>query len=286
MRPSSRAGWLAAAPACLFLLAFAVLPLAVLVRNALGVGETGLAEEKGLSLDYLSSVFTTPALLESTWNSILVSVVSVAVTIAIAVPYVLEAAARHRRGRGTEVVDTIATMPIALPGTVVGFFFIVLIGNTGLIAQLLPAVKGMAYLLPGLLIAYVYFSLPRIIGPLRGAAQALDPALSETALSLGAPRWRVFRTITWPLLLPAIVESAGTALATALGGYGTIATLSQGVRLLPLDVVDALSSAGYNVATASATAVVLGVLSVLFLVAGQAGASYLNRRRSPEGAAS
>lgn len=278
MLPSPRTGWIAALPACIFLVVFAVVPLAVLVRNALGVGETGLSEQPGLTLDYLLSVFTSPALRESTLNSIVVSVIAVVVTIAISVPLVLELAARSKQGRSTEAVDTIVTMPIALPGTVVGFFFIVLLGNTGLFGQLIPALEGVAYLLPGLIIAYVYFSLPRIIGPLRGAAQALDPALVETARSLGAPRWRVFRTVTWPLLLPAVVETAGTALATALGGYGTIATLSQGTRLLPLDVVDELSSAGYNVATASATAIVLAVLSILFLILGQLAARALRRR--------
>ncbi|KAB1662569.1 ABC transporter permease subunit [Pseudoclavibacter chungangensis] len=277
MRPDARLGWIAALPACLFLLVFAVAPLAVLVRNSLGIGETGLTEQAGFTFDYYLSVFTTPALQRSLGNSILVSVMSVLITIAIAVPFVLELAKRERAGKRSTIADALVTMPIALPGTVIGFFAIVLIGNTGLLARVFPGVAGMAYLLPGVLLAYVYFSLPRVIGPLRGAAQALDPALTETARSLGAPRWRVFRTITWPLLLPAVIESSGTALATAFGGYGTIATLSQGIRLLPLDVVDQLSTAGYNVAAASATAVVLGLLSIVFLALGQLGSAWLRR---------
>lgn len=278
-----RFGWIAAIPACAFVLAFAVIPVVVLVRNSLGLGETGLGEEAGFTLSYYTDALASAAIRQSTLNSILISVLSVAATIALSIPLVLELARRTRADQRTIVADTALTLPIALPGTVIGFFAIVLIGNTGLFAMIAPPLKGMAYAIPGVLTAYIYFSLPRIIGPLRGAAQNLDPALTETAHSLGASRWRVFRTITWPLLLPAVVESSGTALATALGGYGTIATLSQGVRLLPLDVVDHLSSGGYNIAAASATAVLLGLLSLFFLLAGQLGSRALARRRSSWG---
>lgn len=279
MRPG-RLSWIVAVPACLFVVGFAVIPIVVLLANSVGLGATGLHEASGFTLDYYRNVFTTAHIRRSMINSIIVSVAAVAFAMAIAIPVVLELARRNRAGRPTTVADTALTMPIALPGTVIGFFAIILIGNTGLLGQVFAPLAGASYLLPGVIAAYVYFSLPRVIGPLRGAAQNLDPAIPEAARSLGASRWRVFRTITWPLLLPAIIESSGTALAIALGGYGTIAALSQGVRLLPLDVVDSLSAAGYNVATASATAVVLATLAVSFMVFGQLGSRWLLRDRT------
>ncbi|MDU7360715.1 MAG: ABC transporter permease subunit [Propionibacteriaceae bacterium] len=283
MDNARRLGWVVALPTTLFVLAFALFPVVVLAANSLGLGKTGLRESAGFSFDHYAKVLASPGVQQSIVNSLVVSVLSVLLAMAVAVPVVLELARRTRDGVDTGGVDAVVMLPIALPGTVIGFFAIVLIGNTGLLAKVFPALEGASYTIPGVLVAYIYFTLPRAIGPLRGAAQALDPAETDTARSLGASRWYVFRTITFPQLLPAIVESSGTALAIALGGYGTIATLSQGVRMLPLDVVDQLSSAGYNIAAASATAIVLGVLSVAFLLLGHLGSRFLLQRAGLRG---
>ena len=264
-----RWGWLAAVPGVVFLLAFALYPLVALVLNATGLGRTGLRENAGLTADHLVRALTSEAVHRAVINSLLVCVSAVVIAIVLSVPLVLHLADRSRAGRNTSTLDSAFTLPVALPGTIIGFFAVVLLGNTGMLATWIPGLAGTAYVLPGLIVAYIYFSLPRIIGPLRGAAENLDPAAPETARSLGGGRARVFVTITLPLLLPAIIESAGTALAVALGGYGTIAVLARGDRLLPLEVVDGLSSAGFNIAAASANALILAVLAATFLLAGQ-----------------
>ena len=273
-----RWGWLAAVPGAAFLAAFGVYPIVVLLRNSLGLGRTGLHEQPGLTLSYYTDALSSGAVRSSIGNSLLVCVPAVALTVALAVPVVLHAAARSHAGHDTSRLDALFTLPVALPGTVIGFFTIVLIGNTGLLGLWFPPLRGVSYTVPGLVAAYVYFSLPRVIGPLRGAAEGLDPAVPEAARSLGAGRLRVLGTITLPLLAPAIATTTGTALAIALGGYGTIAVLSQGVRLLPLEVVDELSAAGFNVAAASATGVLLAVLACSFLLLGRLLSALVVRR--------
>lgn len=272
-----RWGWLAAVPGVVFLLAFALYPLVSLMQNAVGLGRTGLREESGLTADYLVAALSSEAIQRAVVNSLAVCVSAVGIAIALSIPLVLHLAARSHAGRNTSPVDSAFTLPVALPGTIIGFFAVVLLGNTGLLGLWFPQLAGTAYIIPGLVVAYTYFSLPRIIGPLRGAAENLDPAMPETARSLGAGRARVFVTVTLPLLLPAIIEASGTALAVALGGYGTIAVLARGDRLLPLEVVDGLSSAGFNIATASANALILAVLAAAFLLAGRAVARITER---------
>ena len=99
-----------------------------------------------------------------------------------------------------------------------------------------------------------------VIGPPRGAAENLGPAAPRRRA-----RWAAAGSSrSLPLLLPAIIESAGTALAVALGGA---APYSPAVINLPLEVVDGLSS-GFATA-ASANALILAVLAAAFLLAGQ-----------------
>lgn len=273
----SRWGWLAALPGVLFLLAFALYPLVSLLLNGIGLGRTGIREQAGLTADYLVAAVTSESVHRAAVNSLVVCLIAVTVAVAMAVPLVLHLAARSRAGRATSVLDSVFTLPVALPGTIIGFFAVVLLGNTGFLGLWFPSLAGTAYLIPGLVVAYTYFSLPRIIGPLRGTAENLDPSVPEAARSLGAGRVRVFLTITLPQLAPAIIETSGTAMAVALGGYGTIAVLARGDRMLPLEVVDGLSAAGFNVAYASAVAVVLAVLSAALLLAGRALARLTER---------
>lgn len=258
-------------------LAFGVWPLLVLAANALGVGIA--PADEGLTLNHLSSALTSSSARQALGNSVLIAGGSVIAAAVLAVPLALGQANAERTARGglrIALVDGLLTLPIALPGIVIGFFAIVLVGRTGLFALAWHDVSGLAYTAMGMLVAYVYFSLPRVLGPLRAVAREIDSALAETAATLGASRTRVLFTITLPLLLPALVEAAGTAAAVALGGYGTVATLSEGVRLLPLNVVNTLST-GYRLADSSALAILLAATAVLAMLSARLCAAGLRR---------
>lgn len=262
-------GSLMVLPAVLIIAVFGIYPVFVLILRSFGVGEVGPYEEPGPTLQYYVDAVTSMSLLKAIANSIIVGLGSVVLTVVIAIPLVLHLSRRSRQGHSTSWMDALLTFPITLPGIIIGFFSIVLIGRNGLFAQWFDPLSGMAFTYLGLFIAYIFFSIPRIIGPLRGAADMLDQGLAEVAHSLGASRSYVFRTVTLPLILPAAIEVAGTAAAVALGGYGTVAALSEGIRLLPLDVVDSLNN-GYNIATSSALAVILAIMAVIALFLGQA----------------
>ena len=273
-RVAAAPAWLAALPALIVIGLFSAYPVVVMVANSLGQGQP--PADGGPTLEHYARALGSATVRDALANSLLIAGGAVLFTLVVAVPVVLRQADDDRAGRGGAATDALLTLPIALPGIIIGFFAIVLTGRTGLLGLAWDGFSGLAYTFPGLLIAYVYFCLPRVLGPLRGAAATLDPALAESARTLGASRARVFCTVTLPLLLPAAIETSGTAIAVALGGYGTVATLSEGVRLLPLNVANELTT-GYRLAASSTLAVILAAMAVLALVLGRVLARAVRR---------
>ncbi|WP_208006734.1 ABC transporter permease [Aeromicrobium phragmitis] len=265
----------AALPGIGVLAVFGVVPLVVLLVTALGLGATGAGEDAGFTLEHLTQVLTSSQLRGEVVNSILVGLGSVLIMLVIAVPLTLR---MSRDGGGSGAVAVVFTLPIALPGIVVGFFTILMLGRTGIFAQAVPALGGSAYALPGIFMAYIYFSFPRVIGPLQASVSTFDHSLVDTARTLGASRLRAFFTVSLPIILPAVVQVLGTAAAVTIGGYGTIATLAQHERLLPLSVADQLSN-GYRVASASGLAVVLALIAAGTLALSRAASTWLSRRQ-------
>ena len=282
-----RTGWgglLVALPALALLAWFLLRPLAGLVVDSVHLTRLGV-RTPGLTLDNYRAVVIDAGLRGSLTTTVLLSVGVTVVTLVLCTPAALVLA---RSGpRLSAAVDAVLVFPLAFPGIVTGFFVIVLLGRNGLVSQTVEALTGepggrWAYTAGGLAAAYVYFCIPRVIGALRGAASTLDGELRNVAASLGASPARVAVTVTLPLLRAPLLAAAGVCMATSLGAYGTAATLSEGLRVLPLDVADALYNGG-DQGLAAALSVVLALLAVLSLVLCTLGARLFDRpvRRRP-----
>ncbi|NDK88862.1 ABC transporter permease subunit [Gordonia desulfuricans] len=271
--PRSLGTGLMVVPAVAFLVLFMVVPLvSFLVRSVTG-------DDGGFTWQYYAEIFTTANYRSALINSLLLAIGSTLITIVITVPAALHLA--RIDGKRAIGYDAVLTFPLSLPGLVIGFFVIILFGRAGLAQSASTALTGhpsfvLAYSMPGLLLAYLYFQLPRTLGILRGAAAALDPDAESVARTLGASPARITATVVLPALWPAILSAAGIAIASSLGAYGTVAALSEGFRVLPLEIAEQ-GTVLQNTALAGAMAIVLAVLSAVFTVINHLGERMIER---------
>lgn len=273
-RRSLRVTLLFALPAIVFL----VWALLVPMMSFIGASFTS-SSSPGFTFDNYIEVFTTRRYVESFVNSMVVALLSTLIALVLAIPTSLHLATMT--GQFKSVADAILTFPLSLPGVAIGFFVIVLFGRVGLVPQAFEDATGsaelvIAYQMPGLMLAYLYFQLPRVLATLRGAAETLDPALVETSRTLGASRTRTLLRVVLPALAPAMVAAAGIATASSLGAYGTVAALSEGFRVLPLDVAEQ-ATIFHNSNLSSAMALILAVTSLAFGVLGNQIAKVIRR---------
>lgn len=251
-----------ATPVLLLLGAGLVIPLIVLLEESLtsSKGEFTLANYAAVvnSLSYRRALL----------NTVLIAVASTVLALVLCFPiavYIERSASRWRNALAVAL-----TIPLSLPGIVIGFFVILLFGLTGFVPQLFLLLTGerqlnFAYTFGGMLLGYLYFQIPRVVLVLRGAVSALSQDVIDVSRTLGATPLRVYLDVLVPALSPAVLSAASVGLATALGAFGTAATLSRGFRVLPLEIA-ALFTENFDVQRAASLSIVLAVLTVVVLL--------------------
>ncbi len=103
--------------------------------------------------------------------------------------------------------NLVGILPIISPPFAVAMSVIVLFGRSGLITKQLLGIRYDIYGLEGLILVLSISFFPVAYLTLLGMMRALDPSLDEAATSLGAGKWRVFRTVMLPMLVPGLASA-------------------------------------------------------------------------------
>jgi molybdate transport system permease protein len=130
----------------------------------------------------------------------------------------------HRRSRIKPVVETLVSMPLVLPPSVLGFYLLLLFSPTAPFGAWLHDALGvqLVFSFPGLVVGSVLFSLPFMVQPVAAALAALPPSLREAAHTLGRSRTGTFLAVELPCVRAAVVAGAVMAFAHTVGEFGLV----------------------------------------------------------------
>ncbi len=128
----------------------------------------------------------------------------------------------RRRFFGRELLDTLLTLPMVLPPTVLGYYLLVLIGRNGPLGGWLQSTFGinLVFTWQAAVIAAAVAALPLVFKPARAAFEGVDGQLEQAARTLGASEAAVFFRITLPLAWRGILAGLLLAFARAMGEFG------------------------------------------------------------------
>ena len=191
-----QARWFAVVPV-VFLAVFFAWPLVTILRR--GLAPAGMA--------VLGSA--------RTWDvvgfTLLQAVLSTVATLALGLP---AAYALHRLDfRGRRLLLVLVTIPFVLPTVVVGSAF----------RSLLP--ESWNGTLAAIVLAHVFFNLAVVVRVVGGLWTHLDDRYEQAARTLGAGPLRVLRTVTWPLVRPAVLAAAALVFLFTFTSFGVIVVL-------------------------------------------------------------
>ena len=124
---------------------------------------------------------------------------------------------------GKRFVNSLIDLPFALPTIVAGLVLISLYGHNSPIGL---DVEGTRV---AVLFALLFVTLPFVTRAVQPVLLTLERDVEDAAACLGAGPFTTFRRITFPAILPAMITGASLAFARALGEYGSIILLSDGL---------------------------------------------------------
>lgn len=168
------------------------------------------------------------------------------------------------------LLKVMSILPIITPPFVIALALVVLFGRTGLVTGWLEAAFGLPrsrwiYGLPGVTLAQLLSFSPIAFMILHGALSAVSPALEEAAQTLRASRGRVFRTVTWPLLRPALANAFLLGFVESLADFANPIVLAGNFDVLSIKIFFAIAGAQNDPGRAAVLAsVLLGFTVVVF----------------------
>ena len=123
---------------------------------------------------------------------------------------------------GRDLLDTLLTLPMVMPPTVLGYYLLVLLGRNGWIGKWLQDSFGinLIFTLKGAVIAATIVAFPLVFKPARAAFEAVDGQLEQAARVLGVSEAGIFFRVTLPLAWRGIMAGVLLAFARALGEFG------------------------------------------------------------------
>lgn len=128
----------------------------------------------------------------------------------------------RRRFWGREILDTILTLPMVMPPTVLGYYLLVLLGKKSWLGAWLYQHFGinLIFTWQAATIAAAIVALPLVIKPARAAFEGIDSQLEQVARTMGLSETAVFFRITLPLAWRGILAGVLLGFARALGEFG------------------------------------------------------------------
>lgn len=245
MNAMSRIGALALA----LVLGFLVGPFFVVFLAGFSGEETLVFPPGSLSLRWVAHVFTVDSFAASFRTSLLVAVVSTLAALALGVPAAYALVRRNFPGK--EVVRTMLTLPVIVPGIIVGLALL----NHMVLVYNLPVTAS-------LLLGHTAMLLPYTVRVVSGSLQNLRADIEDAAVTLGCTRLRAFWLVVVPNIRGGLASAAVLAFITSFNQVPVSLFLTgPGISTLPIEML-AYMETSYDPSIAA-----LSTLMVLFTVA-------------------
>jgi molybdate transport system permease protein len=195
--------------------------------------------------------------------------VTTAILLFISIP--LAAFLVFGRMRFKSVIETVVSMPLVLPPSVLGFYLLLAFSPSSALGSFLTE-HGirLAFSFEGLVIGSVLFSLPFMVHPIQSALSQVPVSIFEASYTLGKSKLQTMIHVILPSIRHGLISGIVLAFAHTVGEFGVILMIGGNIpgetRVASIAIYDEVESLNYALAHQYALTLFVVTFSILLLV--------------------
>jgi molybdate transport system permease protein len=206
------------------------------------------------------------------WTALLLSlkVAGIATLINLFLGVLVGYVLARTRFLGRDLLDTILTLPMVMPPTVLGYYLLVLMGRRSWLGGWLQDHFGFNFIFTwqGAVVAASIVAFPLVFKPARAAFEAVDGQLEQAARVLGISETAIFFRVTLPLAWRGVLAGVLLGFARALGEFGATLMVAGSIpgktQTLSIAIYEAVQAGNDDVA--NTLVVVTSVVCIVVLM--------------------
>lgn len=188
----------------------------------------------------------------------------------------------HTKSRVKPFIETLVSMPLVLPPTVLGFYMLVAFSPANALGSWLNEYLGiqLIFSFKGLVLASVIYSLPFMVHPIQAGFSNLPSSITEASYVLGKSKITTLFKVLLPNIKPSLLTGVVLAFAHTIGEFGVVLMIGGNMpgktKVASIAIYDEVEALNYDVANWYSLilfAITFSILLLVYLVNG----GYLKR---------
>lgn len=177
----------------------------------------------------------------------------------------------YSKSRVKPIIETLVSMPLVLPPTVLGFYLLMAFSPGNTFGSWLQDWFGirLIFSFSGLVIGSVMYSLPFMVNPIQSGLSSLPISLSEASYVLGKSKIKTLFHVLLPNIKPSILTGIVLAFAHTVGEFGVVLMIGGNIpektKVVSIAIYDEVEALNYS--NANTYSMILFIITFVVLLA-------------------
>ncbi|WP_299260593.1 molybdate ABC transporter permease subunit [uncultured Aquimarina sp.] len=188
------------------------------------------------------------------WSPIILTVklalVTTMILLVVSIPLAYWLA--YSKSRIKPIVETLVSMPLVLPPTVLGFYLLIALSPGNTFGSWLQDWFGirLIFSFSGLVIGSVIYSLPFMVNPIQSGLTSLPASLTEASYILGKSKIKTLGKVLLPNIKPSLLTGIVLAFAHTVGEFGVVLMIGGNIpektKVVSIAIYDEVEALNYS----------------------------------------
>ncbi len=180
------------------------------------------------------------------------------------------------------VVETLVSMPLVLPPTVLGFYLLVVFSPNSWLGGWIQEYLGVQFIFsfPGLVLASMMYSLPFMVHPIQSGLSGLSSSLTEASYVLGKSKLTTLFKVLLPNIKTSLLTGIVLSFAHTIGEFGVVlmigGSIPQKTKVASIAIYEEVEALNYDAANIYSL-ILFAIAFCILLVVYLGNGGYLKR---------